>query len=717
MFRVEVERFLPADSPTPADVEPCTPFFISMCTGPLKIGRTLGQITFPKDKSVSRSHCEIRVDSRKRLRLDSAAEQGVDLGNGVSQQFLSVASQAIDDSNKNNFLFSQAPVASQVEASQLSQAEITPVQNDAVLVIDTRSSKFGTYCFVEMNDLNPQGRYSKLPQRESVVLNLDASDSGLIRVGAQAENDLETASLIRITKLDFNICLSVTDKTLKKAVEKNLENVGANVSKTWDSRWNTHLVTEKKKSTAKNICAWGSNRPIVTPEYVLAFSERKSPEAPIPSEHDYNPPGDEISKEKPNQSLFEQFRFVCFGNDDNVEICRVGGCAGILDLKTVIWDDELKFLDAFEENCGGSEVITVLLDLLTKKDEIARFKKQTKLLLDRGIPVTGKKNIAVALVQNKLLTGVDGETLKVLNTSTRRSPTKNQSPSKRKQSEANVDDGSSTEEEPESVREPLTKKQRKIIEPSPEKDRSQGRGKPSHDADADADVDADADADANADADADANAEAGADANGEVVANNLEAAHESGLSPEDTPKMKLSREKNLPKAKKNGWLKAAPLERSAYKIKVVGCDGKFAEEIAGVDEEIDSVYVNGMIRALTEEEKFAQKKVVRGGTKKKGEGKGGNNRSSLPRKKVNDFKRFRKNKCLRSSSSSSVPLYSTLPKESARELNLIKKQRELDKQQEAAEELFNFAGGKTKNSRNRIDNYLTGTQTSKKRSR
>ena len=59
-------------------------------------------------------------------------------------------------------------------------------------------------------------------------------------------------------------------------------------------------------------------------------------------------------------------------------------------------------------------------------------------------------------------------------------------------------------------------------------------------------------------------------------------------------------------------------------------------------------------------------------------------------------------------------MYSTLPKESARELNLIKKQRELEVQQEEAEELFNF-DGYGKKARNRIDNYLTGTQTKRRK--
>ena len=122
------------------------------------------------------------------------------------------------------------------------------------------------------------------------------------------------------------------------------------------------------------------------------------------------------------------------------------------------------------------------------------------------------------------------------------------------------------------------------------------------------------------------------------------------------------------------------------------------------DDAIGCAFVKGMVRKLTVVEVSAAK-VGRENKKSSSSSK------KISRSKRVDFKRFRKNRYLRSNNR--VDLYSTLPKESARELNLIKKQRALEAAQEEAEELFNFDGRKAKN---RIDNYLTGgTQRGKRK--
>ena len=59
----------------------------------------------------------------------------------------------------------------------------------------------------------------------------------------------------------------------------------------WSTAATTHLVTEQRKNTAKNILAWVTSRPVVTPAWVEALAERSTGFDPVPSELDFTPDG------------------------------------------------------------------------------------------------------------------------------------------------------------------------------------------------------------------------------------------------------------------------------------------------------------------------------------------------------------------------------------------------------------------------------------------
>ncbi|GMH63125.1 hypothetical protein TrRE_jg2596, partial [Triparma retinervis] len=76
-----------------------------------------------------------------------------------------------------------------------------------------------------------------------------------------------------------------------------------------------------------------------------------------------------------------------------------------------------------------------------------------------------------------------------------------------------------------------------------------------------------------------------------------------------------------------------------------------------------------------------------------------------------DFRRFRKNQIVRRYERVTM-MRAVLPKESERELALMNTQRDIEKRQEEAERLFGGGGGV-----GGMDDYLTGTQPSRRRKR
>ena len=126
----------------------------------------------------------------------------------------------------------------------------------------------------------------KVPQDEhyilkslSIPLNKDA-DSELpnliirIRCGKQ---------YIRISRIRLKFCFSRIPPAEKKRILSLLPNIGACLTSEF-SLDTTHLVTPDLISTAKTICAWTCNVPIVTMSFIDALLERTKGDDPFPNE-------------------------------------------------------------------------------------------------------------------------------------------------------------------------------------------------------------------------------------------------------------------------------------------------------------------------------------------------------------------------------------------------------------------------------------------------
>jgi len=78
---------------------------------------------------------------------------------------------------------------------------------------------------------------------------------------------------------------------MQKYIADNADNFGAVVTGDFNCNVTTHLVSDSRKNTAKNILAWCCYRTVVTPEWCRKLVERGSAGERIPAEKDYLPKG------------------------------------------------------------------------------------------------------------------------------------------------------------------------------------------------------------------------------------------------------------------------------------------------------------------------------------------------------------------------------------------------------------------------------------------
>ena len=164
----------------------------------------------------------------------------------------------------------------------------------------------------------------------------------------------------------------------------------------------------------------------------------------------------------------------------------------------------------------------------------------------------------------------------------------------------------------------------------------------------------------------------------------------------ETPK---AVKKPLPKSK-NGWLKAAPADRSEFKLKC-SVDGK---DFGNENDQLVGVFRKGMVR------------LESGKTRKVGGKTGQKKTHGSAKQKTTNFKRFKKNSVMRRDRSKPVVVYTTkLPADSARELALQKRQRQVELAAEEAEELFSNNTKATKGKKGDISSFFSQGGTQSKR--
>ncbi len=126
------------------------------------------------------------------------------------------------------------------------------------------------------------------PHEESSS-SLSSSPSPPLSVTVQCGN-----AYFKITRIPLEFCTSRIQAKEKKEIESLLPTIGATLSSTFECNTITHLITPDRISTAKSISAWALNVPIVTSDYVKALAERTDAKDVLPQgcEEEYASPGE-----------------------------------------------------------------------------------------------------------------------------------------------------------------------------------------------------------------------------------------------------------------------------------------------------------------------------------------------------------------------------------------------------------------------------------------
>ena len=88
-------------------------------------------------------------------------------------------------------------------------------------------------------------------------------------------------------------------------------------------------MTDARKNTGKNIMAWATSRPVITLDWVATLMERKHGTDPIPSEHEYLPPGtlatDDVNDTLPRNKTLENIYLITLFSEELEELAISGG--------------------------------------------------------------------------------------------------------------------------------------------------------------------------------------------------------------------------------------------------------------------------------------------------------------------------------------------------------------------------------------------------------
>ena len=91
---------------------------------------------------------------------------------------------------------------------------------------------------------------------------------------------------IQLSRIRLQLCFSRIQPVQKKKIIPLLPGIGASITSEFSLN-TTHLVTPDLISTAKTICAWTCNIPIVTMSYINALVSRKQASDHFPDPEDY----------------------------------------------------------------------------------------------------------------------------------------------------------------------------------------------------------------------------------------------------------------------------------------------------------------------------------------------------------------------------------------------------------------------------------------------
>lgn len=258
------------------------------------LGRKVGDVVFPADKSVSRQHCVLRVvgeldgcmkprneQERKACKANGHGMCLVleTLGKGgsfvaVENKVAKGTSDAADDSETDDGGDDEDEETDEEGISQPPRAKVDDSADDTP-EISTATKKFwGSKAAVKL---------VKIGAGDTHILNFTTKRKTICVQHGRFESTLQ------ITWIPLKLTFS--------RAAKNNSLSGLREKLHWTGAWNaesdtpdpttTYLVTPELMGGAKQLIAWAMGVPIVSPEYLQAFLDRASPDDSLPSPDDF----------------------------------------------------------------------------------------------------------------------------------------------------------------------------------------------------------------------------------------------------------------------------------------------------------------------------------------------------------------------------------------------------------------------------------------------
>ena len=209
--------------------------------------------------------------------------------------------------------------------------------------------------------------------------------------------------------------------------------IGALCSTSWKCSDSTHLVTDVKKNSGKNIMAWATSRPIVTVKWVEALHARKHGDDTIPDELKYIPPGsavtDDTDPSQPRNRTLKKIYLLSLLDEELEELAIAGGAK-------VCRCHEMSDEDFYEEKGGwlknlltsstsrssgaagrgkqtsakqNNSVVLLEPDRVGKELDPKVSERRDYLLKTFGVPLTDQRQLATAVTSIQNLMDAEGE--------------------------------------------------------------------------------------------------------------------------------------------------------------------------------------------------------------------------------------------------------------------------------------------------------------------
>eukprot|EP00554_Chaetoceros_debilis_P010946 CAMPEP_0194108162 /NCGR_PEP_ID=MMETSP0150-20130528/7912_1 /TAXON_ID=122233 /ORGANISM="Chaetoceros debilis, Strain MM31A-1" /LENGTH=932 /DNA_ID=CAMNT_0038796793 /DNA_START=106 /DNA_END=2904 /DNA_ORIENTATION=- len=321
----------PAPAPAPASI------YVNLNTAShhsngvlFNVGRKDADVTFGKDKSVSRSHCSLRLVSNIHIHNGNVEDDGNGNGNvnvnvnvpkaPATEEELKACEDAVDgwvailEDNGSKF-GTLAFMPKEKKETKLNNNDGDD-SDDETTDDETDDEGGGGMSNVPSQSLSlgmMSGSLPTLPafcQEENVVLvptpvekkgSIILSSLSLKEIKEEDEKKGNSNSnskyaivrcgnaIFKITRIPMEFCTSRLPPKDKKEIETTAPSIGASVATAFHCSTITHLISIDKSSTAKWISAWACNVPLVTVEYIRAWKNRTQGTDDLPLVTEYEP--------------------------------------------------------------------------------------------------------------------------------------------------------------------------------------------------------------------------------------------------------------------------------------------------------------------------------------------------------------------------------------------------------------------------------------------